>query len=374
MTGPDDTAVPDAPAREAQHPRWWIYRSGGAPLRDTVLSDVLPPPPPWRTFDGGPVLPPPPEDDTETVRRLGAHRPAAREDSEAARKEAEMVNSALLLRRPLLVTGRPGTGKSSLAYRISRALRLGRVLRWHVTSSTTLSGGLYAYDAIGRVQDTAARTAAAGDGPPPDGGPAPLEVGDYIQLGPLGTALLPHAEPRVLLIDELDKSDLDLANDLLSVFEEGSYAIPELLRSSRRHPSATVLTDDPDRTAVITGGTVTCRAFPIVVITSNSEREFPPAFLRRCLLLEMPEPDENDLADMVAAHLGDDTVTEWGGEIIARFLDRSRERGGLSIDQLLNSLYLASSGRLDDLDGSVTEFCERVWHRLNGAGPGARPR
>lgn len=77
-----------------------------------------------------------------------------------------MVNAALLLRRPLLVSGRPGTGKSSLAYRISRELRLGRVLRWHITSRTTLQQGLYEYDAIGRVQDTAAQRAAEGKATP----------------------------------------------------------------------------------------------------------------------------------------------------------------------------------------------------------------
>jgi MoxR-like ATPase len=280
---------PDTPSElitDSVHvrPRWWIYRGTGEPLHDTRLGDLLPPPPPWRTFAGGDVLPTPPEDDAETVRRLGAQWPE-RVLSDAVRQEAEMVNAALLLRRPLLVSGRPGTGKSSLAYRISRELRLGRVLRWHITSRSTLQGGLYAYDAIGRVQDTAAWRARAGDDRDESGDmvPPPPEIGEYIQLGPLGTALLPYAEPRVLLIDELDKSDLDLANDLLSLFEEASYSIPELLRAQRRHPTVRVRTDDPGGDAEISGGRVTCNAFPIVVMTSNSEREFPPAFLRRCL-------------------------------------------------------------------------------------------
>ncbi|MFG2683438.1 AAA family ATPase [Streptomyces sp. NPDC048392] len=375
MTRPDDTGAAVPPPDDARRRRWWIYRGTGEPLRDTTLRDLLPPPPPWRSFDGGPALPPPPEDETETVRRLGIHRPGAHDSSEAVRREANMVNAALVLRRPLLVTGRPGTGKSSLAYRVSRELRLGRVLRWHITSRTTLQNGLYTYDAIGRVQDTAARTAAAGDPANATERPAaPLSVGDYIQLGPLGTALLPHHEPRVLLIDEIDKSDLDLANDLLSVFEEGSYTIPELLRASRREPTVPVLTDDPGAEARVTGGRVMCSAFPVVIMTSNSEREFPPAFLRRCLLLDMPEPDEHDLADMLVAHLGDEDVAQWGGDLVARFLDRSRERGGLAIDQLLNSLYLATSGRVEDDDGSLMEWCESVWHRLNGPGAGARHR
>lgn len=370
MTLPDDAPAPDGSAR----PRWWIYRGTGEPLRDTTLGDLLPPPPPWRRFDGGPVLPRPPDDSAETVRRLGTHPPAGAL-SAFARREAEMVNAALLLRRPLLVSGRPGTGKSSLAYRISRELRLGRVLRWHITSRSTLQRGLYEYDAIGRVQDSAALR-AAGDGvmssPEGEGNASPPDVGDYIQLGPLGTALLPYAEPRVLLVDELDKSDLDLTNDLLSIFEEGSFPLPELLRARRRHPSVTVLTDDPDGEARITDGTVTCRAFPIIIMTSNSEREFPPAFLRRCLLLHMPEPDGGDLADMLAAHFGPEGAAQWGGPLIERFLERSRERGGLSIDQLLNSLYLATSHRTAGLDGDALELAELLWHRLDGTGPGKR--
>jgi MoxR-like ATPase len=185
--------------------------------------------------------------------------------------------------------------------------------------------------------------------------------------------LLPYDEPRVLLIDELDKSDLDLANDLLSVFEEGSYPVPELLRARRRHPAVTVLTDDPRGEAEIVGGRVTCRAFPFVVMTSNSEREFPPAFLRRCLVLRMPEPDEQDLAHMLAAHFDQETAERFGGPLIAKFLERSREHGGLSIDQLLNSLYIATSYGAEEQPGDLLELAERVWHRLDGSllGPGS---
>ncbi|WP_349239328.1 AAA family ATPase [Streptomyces sp. CC224B] len=366
--------------------RWWIYRGSGQPLYDTDLRELLPDPPPWRRFTGGPVMPPAPADDEEAERRLG--KPSGRlPASDQLRREADMVNAALLLRRPLLVTGRPGTGKSSLAYRISRELRLGRVLRWHITSRTTLRSGLYGYDAIGRVQDSAALRAAA-DGAPAaptgaagrPGDRAPGEdqlpgIGDYVQLGPLGTALLPYETPRVLLVDELDKCDQDLANDLLSVFEEGQYPIPELLRARRRHPRVTVLTDDPEGTAEIVGGVVRCRAFPVVVITSNGEREFPPAFLRRCLRLHMPDPDHTQLADMVTAHLTEGAVTRAGdgGDLIERFLQRSQERGGLAVDQLLNSVYLATSGRFPADEGALAELVDALWHRLDGAKAESRP-
>ncbi|MEV2234536.1 AAA family ATPase [Streptomyces phaeochromogenes] len=295
-----------------------------------------------------------------------------------------MVNAALLLRRPLLVTGRPGTGKSSLAYRISRELRLGRVLRWHITSRTTLRGGLYEYDAIGRVQDSAAlhnlRRAngpVAGEAAPHTADETELpSIGDYLQLGPLGTALLPYDSPRVLLVDELDKSDQDLANDLLSVFEEGQFSINELVRARRLHPRVDVMTDDLGRSAEIVDGIVKCRAFPIVVITSNGEREFPPAFLRRCLRLRMPDPDQPQLVDMVMAHL--ETAAHGAGStravsLIDQFLHNSQERGGLAIDQLLNAVFLATSGRFPGNDEALEDLVDALWHRLDGAGAESRP-
>jgi MoxR-like ATPase len=361
--------------------RWWIYRGTGQPLYDTDLGDVLPPPPPWRSFTGGPAVEPPPQDDEEITRRLGQVT-ASGSDSAQTEREADMVNAALVLRRPLLVTGRPGTGKSSLAYRISRELRLGRVLRWHITSRTTLRGGLYDYDAIGRVQDSAVLRTLTED--PAQGGQdaqaAPEKrlpgIGDYIQLGPLGTALLPFRRPRVLLVDELDKSDQDLANDLLSVFEEGQYPIPELVRARRLHPRVTVMTDDPRRTAEIEGGIVRCQAFPVVVITSNGEREFPPAFLRRCLRLRMPDPDRPQLVDMVMAHLREATSgvsgTTRANDLIDRFLRSSQDRGGLAVDQLLNAVFVATSGRFAGDEESLTDLVDALWHRLDGAGAESR--
>ncbi|MEU6810948.1 MoxR family ATPase [Streptomyces sp. NPDC046831] len=365
---------PGAPDR-----RWWIYRGTGRPLYDTDLAELLPPPPPWRRFTGGPVVEPPPADEEEIERRLG-RAAALSATPDRTGHEADMVNAALLLRRPLLVTGRPGTGKSSLAYRISRELRLGRVLRWHITSRTTLRSGLYEYDAIGRVQDSAAlRALHPADG---DGDRAVREddlpgIGDYLQLGPLGTALLPHELPRVLLVDELDKSDQDLANDLLSVFEEGQFTIPELVRARRLHPRVSVMTDDPRRSAEIVDGVVRCRAFPVVVITSNGEREFPPAFLRRCLRLRMPDPDRPQLVNMVMAHLRQAADEHVGaglaGSLIDRFLLNSRERGGLALDQLLNAVFLATSGRFPgDDEEALEDLVDALWHRLDGAGAESR--
>ena len=220
-------------------------------------------------------------------RRLGHHRQAT--TYQADEKEINLVNLALHLRRPLLVTGQPGVGKSTLAYSVAYELGLGPVLRWPITSRTTLLDGLYQYDAIGRLQEVSLqRETGKAPGPAADEDGAPSGIGRYIRLGPLGTALLPRRRPRALLIDEIDKSDIDLPNDLLNVFEEGEFTIPELARLNQQ--SVTVMTADDGITAVVQGGRVTCAEFPFVVLTSNSERTFPSAFLRRCVRLEIPRP------------------------------------------------------------------------------------
>jgi MoxR-like ATPase len=127
------------------------------------------------------------------------------------------INSALILRRALLVTGKPGVGKSSLAYAVAYELRMGPVLKWPISSRSKVKSGLYEYDAVGRLQ-------AGGD----------AEIGDFLRLGPLGSALYPTRWPRVLLIDELDKGDIDLPNDLLNVLEDGHFEIPELARAKEQ--------------------------------------------------------------------------------------------------------------------------------------------
>ncbi|MFD6322730.1 AAA family ATPase [Streptomyces sp. NPDC058442] len=367
----DDGSPPDArPARGSQDTApWWVYHGDGRTLEAPDLDDVLMGPPPWRTFDGGPLQPRPAEDEREVTRRIG---PPAR-DGDARRPvdvdEVDMVNAALYLRRPLLITGRPGTGKSSLAYRVARELRLGRVLRWPITTRTTLRSGLYEYDAIGRAQDAAAhRAVAEAEGGPADGLAAERAgIGDYIRLGPLGTALLPYRLPRVLLIDELDKSDVDLPNDLLNIIEEGEYDIPELVRSAPREPEAEVLTADPGATARISHGRVRCRAFPLVIITSNGEKEFPPALLRRCLRLELSPPDVDQLAAMVAARFGQRAAGR-SQELVRLFVARSAREGGMSADQLLNSVYLATSDRFGG-DEHWDRLVGSLWRSLDAAGP-----
>jgi len=197
---------------------------------------------------------------------------------------------------------------------------------------------LYQYDALGRLQEANIRQATA----EPGIHLAALDIGRFIRLGSLGTALLPQVQPRVLLIDELDKSDVDLPNDLLHVFENGQFMISELARLPEDQAMASVFTADGDRRAPVHGGRVACRAFPIVVITSNAEREFPAAFQRRCIRLNVLPPDRDRIAEIVAAQMGPSAV-EQAVPLIARFL-KQRETGDISTDQLLNAIYFATSG------------------------------
>ncbi|WGS53318.1 MoxR family ATPase [Paraburkholderia sp. D15] len=263
----------------------------------------LPPAPPWRQRSA-----------EQQAKRGEAFKPSD--------PMIKMVNAALLLRRPLLITGKPGTGKSSLIYAVARELQLGRVLRWPVTSRSTLKSALYEYDAIGRMQDATL------------GGKA--GIGNFIRLGPLGTALIPAKRPRALLIDEIDKADIDLPNDLLDVFEEGEFEIPELSRL-KDEDRVNVRTFDGEHYEV-ENGRVQSEEFPFVILTSNGERDFAPAFLRRCLQLDVTEPDADELTRIVRAHLAE-CVTGEVEKLIRDFVQQRNDQV-LSTDQLLNAVFL----------------------------------
>lgn len=232
----------------------WLIRRGPNEPDDRI--SALPDTPPRRDLNSGSLVQP--ATDSGSAQQLEAHRHKVELHPPGA-EVLEIVNAALYLCFWLLVTGKPGTGKCALAHAMTYELGLGRMLRWPVVSRTVLRDGLYHYDAIARLQHVqiaapqgAGPATAASSATHPT--PGSVEgIGNYIRLGPLGTALLPSNTPRVLLIDELDKNDIDLPNDLLNVLEEDEFAIPEPGGIPDRKSQAEVLTGDRAKVTVVEG-------------------------------------------------------------------------------------------------------------------------
>ena len=178
-----------------------------------------------------------------------------------------VVNAAVTLRRPLLVKGEPGTGKTMLAHAVAEALKM-PLLAWHVKSTTRATDGLYHYDVVQRLNDS---RFAGGD---------VSDIRRYIRLGVLGRAFS-SPEPVVLLIDEIDKADLEFPNDLLRELDEMAFTIPELEE------------------------TVRAVHRPVTIITSNAEKELPDAFLRRCVFHYLAFPDRERMERIVRVHFPD---------------------------------------------------------------------
>jgi MoxR-like ATPase len=340
---------------------WKIFKGNSQPHDDIKQ---LPDPPGWRSFGRSQDV----ESITSGRSKTNGFADVSQDEENDRQRGATfrlhqdkdgqelltIVNAAIYLRRPLLITGKPGTGKTSIAYAIAHELKLGNVLVWPITARSTLREGLYQYDAIARLQDAQAlqikKEAASKIEDLTKQNLAAIEnisIGDYVTLGPLGTAFLPYERPRVLLIDEVDKSDINLPNDLLHLFEEGTYKIPELARlaksnsaesaqSSSSNAFVTVQTHE-NKTARVKEGQVRCHEFPIVILTSNGERDFPPAFMRRCLRITMPDPTEAALTAIVKAHLKD-AADDKIKQLVDEFL--KRKTGVLAPDQLLNIIYL----------------------------------
>jgi MoxR-like ATPase len=178
------------------------------------------------------------------------------------------VNVAVALARPLLVRGEPGTGKTLLAENLARALGM-PLVRWHVKSTTKAKDGLYVYDTVARLHDSR----FGGD---------VKDIAKYIKLGPLGEALAAPSRV-VLLIDEVDKADLEFPNDLLHELDSMRFRIDE------------------------TGVEYVAKDRPIVIITSNNEKELPDAFLRRCVFHYIQFPDRALMSEIVKVHHPDIT-------------------------------------------------------------------
>ena len=174
------------------------------------------------------------------------------------------VNAAIVLERPLLVKGEPGTGKTVLAEEIAKALGA-PLLTWHVKSTTKAQQGLYEYDAVSRLRDSQL------------GDPRVSDIRNYIRRGKLWDAFAADTRP-VLLIDEIDKADIEFPNDLLLELDRMEFHVYE------------------------TGEMVQANKRPIVVITSNNEKELPDAFLRRCFFHYIKFPDPDTMAQIIEVH------------------------------------------------------------------------
>ena len=176
----------------------------------------------------------------------------------------DVVNVAIALKRPLLVKGEPGTGKTLLAHSIAEGLGK-KLLIWNIKSTTKAKDGLYLYDTVRRLNDSRFGTGDVSN------------IRHYIELGFLGRAFTSE-EQLVLLIDEVDKADLEFPNDLLNELDEMRFYIQEI--------------DE----------TVSARQRPIVIVTSNAEKELPDAFLRRCVFHYIEFPDEKLMEEIVMVH------------------------------------------------------------------------
>jgi len=255
------------------------------------------------------------------------------DDYIASKPLMEIVNVSIALGKPLVIKGEPGTGKTLLAHSIAEALDK-KLLIWNVKSTTKAKDGLYVYDTVQRLNDARFKDKDISD------------IRQYIKLGKLGQAFKAD-EKLVLLIDEIDKADVEFPNDLLNELDEMSFHIPEL---------------DEE---------VTATHRPIVIITSNSEKELPDAFLRRCIFHYIEFPDEEMMERIVKVHYPD-IESKLVREAIKRFywireVDGLRKKpstselldwikalalGGLNVDKITSEIPFLGTLLKNELDTS----------------------
>ena len=223
----------------------------------------------------------------------------------------QAVNVAVALEKPLLLRGEPGTGKTVLAQNVASALGM-ELIAWHVKSTTKARDGLYVYDTVARLHDSRFGDSDVND------------ISSYIKLGPLGRALA--ADKRVvLLIDEIDKADIEFPNDLLTELDAMKFFIDE------------------------TGKEVVAKERPLVIITSNNEKELPDAFLRRCIFHYIDFPNVELMTQIVRVHHPDieELVLDQCLELFSKLREVPRIRKRPSTSELIDWIFALRKAGVD---------------------------
>jgi MoxR-like ATPase len=238
-------------------------------------------------------------------------------------KLVEAVNLAIALERPLLLKGEPGCGKTKLARAVAYELGLSYEA-WHVKSTSRARDGLYTYDAVGRLRDAQLAASKVDE----EAAIRAKDADAYIEWGPLGQAFL-NSRRTVVLIDEIDKADIDFPNDLLLELDEQRFLVNEVKKNS------------PFRE-------IQAKASPIIFITSNDEKDLPDAFLRRCLFHYVKFPERQQLVEIMTAHFPQ-SPTKTIDAIIDRFLELREEmkiggaRKQVSTSELMDWMQVLSN-------------------------------
>ncbi|MBX2868739.1 MAG: MoxR family ATPase [Acidiferrobacterales bacterium] len=225
------------------------------------------------------------------------------------------VNAAVTLQRPLLIKGEPGTGKTMLAEQVAQALEM-PLIQWHIKSTTKAQQGLYEYDAVSRLRDSQL-------------GNNVDDIGRYISRGKLWQAFEAKS-PAVLLIDEIDKADIEFPNDLLLELDKMEFHVYE------------------------TGETVRATHRPVIIITSNNEKELPDAFLRRCFFHFIQFPDKETMTEIIRVHYPDikEKLVQEALEVFFDIRDIPGLKKRPSTSELIDWLKLLMS---DDIPDTVLQ-------------------